>query len=245
MVLKTDGDTLWFWTVKTSLTLFWFFCNFLVKVRRGNNGAMGSVPFYNPNMRSSLTFITYFVFSFYYEKCSTRVPTGEAQNIASDWIFLRNREITSHSNSYNFMKVMCSWSFFFWPDPGNTNISETKNWIKCLSRFVFSLGVLAQNSVHWGPAGSPHALLHHSSVLLRRLQTRRAASKPPTGQTAVDPEVHWPYSPLCVFGQWSWKENMQLVFFFFYSFSEPFFLPSSGSERLLWSSHIWAVNKPR
>lgn len=62
MVLKTDGDTLWFWTVKTSLTLFWFFCNFLVKVRRGNNGAMGSVPFYNPNMRSSLTFITYFVF---------------------------------------------------------------------------------------------------------------------------------------------------------------------------------------
>lgn len=44
---------------------------------------------------------------------------------------------------------------------------------------------MAQNSQHWSAARHPHALFHHGSVLLWRLQTREAASKPPPGKTTV------------------------------------------------------------
>lgn len=54
---------------------------------------------------------------------------------------------------------------------------------------------MAQSSQHWSPAWHPYALLHHSSVLLWWLQTWKAASKPPPGETVMmlQSRAHWAY----------------------------------------------------
>lgn len=52
-------------------------------------------------------------------------------------------------------------------------------------------GLVEENGEHGRPARHPHALLHHRTGLLRRLQARHAAGQPPPGETTVGGDI-WP-----------------------------------------------------
>lgn len=55
-------------------------------------------------------------------------------------------------------------------------------WADPSSLACFGSGLVAAGSEHRGPGGHPDALLHHRPVLLRRVQTRHAASQPHPGE---------------------------------------------------------------
>lgn len=65
----------------------------------------------------------------------------------------------------------------------HSRFRECTNIFRRLTRAAaLCAGLVEENGEHRRPARHPHALLHHRTVLLRRLQARHAAGQPPPGE---------------------------------------------------------------